>query len=446
MSHAVPFVPTLAHRLWRLLPSTARRVALAHMTALLAPRPDRVPPWAEYGLAVAGELSQPSGLGEGARLMIRAARTLGHPVWALDVPPPVGGKPISPAADRAPALPAPSAPLILHVNAPHMPLALLRLPRALVRGRPVVGYWAWELPTVPPEWRAGARFAHEIWVPSRFTAAALEPLLPGRVRVVPPALAASPPTPAQLDRAAFGLPPDAVVVLVSFNLASSFARKNPLAAIAAFRAAFGDRPDRLLLIKVCNTDHAPQDFARLVQAAQAPNIRLETRLMPDADRHALTMACDVVLSLHRSEGFGLVPAEAMMLGRPVIATAWSGNMDYMDEDNAALVGYRLVSAEDNRLVYRGGLWADPDEGDAVMHLRRLAGSAAGRRAMGEQARRSTATRFSAEPLRIALAGLGVRSIPDRAVAPAESRHGTARHGPTTLEVARQSPAIPEPVR
>ena len=112
------------------------------------------------------------------------------------------------------------------------------------------------------------------------------------------------------------------MVLVSFNLASSFERKNPIAAISAFRSAFGDRGDRILLMKIGNPTHAPDDFARIVDAVRGTsNIRLETRTFSSADLHALTNASDIVLSLHRSEGFGLVLAEAMLLRKPVIATA-----------------------------------------------------------------------------------------------------------------------------
>src|SRR3978361_2218740 len=105
------------------------------------------------------------------------------------------------------------------------------------------------MPEIPPEWRPAIACVSQIWVPSRFTATALEPLLPGRVRVVPPPLGLVPPVASACDRSAFGLPSDAVVVLVSFNLASSFVRKNPFAAVAAFRSAFGDRPDRVLMLK-----------------------------------------------------------------------------------------------------------------------------------------------------------------------------------------------------
>jgi glycosyltransferase involved in cell wall biosynthesis len=296
------------------------------------------------------------------------------------------------------------------VNSPLLPLALRHLPRGLVRGRRVIGYWAWELPVVPPDWRVGAHFVHEVWAPSRFTAAALGTLLPGRVRVVPHPVAAAPPVPAPLDRSAFGLPDDAVVVLVSFNLASSFARKNPLGAIAAFRAAFGDRSDRILLLKVGHPGHFPADFAQLRQAVgDAANIRLDTAELPRADRHALTRAADIVLSLHRSEGFGLVPAEAMLLGRPVIATAWSGNMDFMDETSAALVDYCLIPARDPRGVFEadGAEWADPVLGDAIAQLRRLADDAEARRALGARGQAMARARLGAAPLAAAIRGLGL---------------------------------------
>ena len=249
---------------------------------------------------------------------------------------------------------------------------------------------------------------HDVWVPSEFVAQAVEPLVPGRVRVVPWPLALVRPEPTRLDRQAFGLPADAVVVLTAFNLASSFERKNPLAAIAAFRAAFGDRPDRILLLKIGNHSHFPADFDRIAAAAAAsPNIRLETRTLPSSDMHALMAACDIVLSLHRSEGFGLVPAEAMLLGKPVIATGWSGNMSFMDDDNAALVGWRLVPAEDPRDVYTGACWAEPDQADAVAHLRRLADDPALRASLGARARQAAGVRLGTAALTDALAELGL---------------------------------------
>ncbi len=396
---------TLSLTLWRVLPKLARRSAMARATAWLAPRPDRMPPSGAHGLAIAGEFSRASGLGQSARLMADAAERMGVPVWRTDVPTPVDNR--AELQVPAGALPPPGAPLVVHINAPLLPLAFLRSPRSLVKNRRVIGYWAWELPTVPPEWHHGARFVHEVWTLSRFSAAALEPLAPGRVRVVPPPFVDAPPKPKHLGRDAFGLPADAVIVLVSFNLASSFARKNPLAAIAAFRAAFGDRPDRILIVKVNHPEHAPADFERLRQAAQAPNIRLETRILPTEDSHALTACCDIVLSLHRSEGFGLVLAEAMFLGKPVVTTGWSGNMDFMDSRTAALVGFDLIPVRDDRMVYRDSVWAEPDIGQATEHLRRLASDAATRYALGARAAEGVRLRLSADALASAMRDIGL---------------------------------------
>jgi glycosyltransferase involved in cell wall biosynthesis len=392
------------HRLWRLLPAGQRRLIFARGTALLAPRPDRVPPPAREGIVVAGELSRASGLGEAARQTRAAFETLGIRTWGVD---------IENRTAPVPEVPA-GAPMLLHVNAPVLPWALLRLPRRLVRGRRIVAYWAWELPTVPDTWRPALGLVHEIWALSRFTADAIATLMPPGsatpLRAVPIPLAVSPPLPSARDRASFGLPGDAVMVLVSFSLASSFVRKNPLAAIAAFRAAFGDRADRLLVLKVVHPEHFPDDLAALRAAiGGAPNIRLLTGTLSAADTHALTACADVVLSLHRSEGFGLVPAEAMLLGRPVVATGWSGNLDFMDTASAALVDYTLVPARDPRGVFEapGAVWAEPDIGSAAAHLRRLADDPAERAALGARGRAMAQARLGLAPVRAAVASLGL---------------------------------------
>ena len=396
------------HRLWRAMPAGARRRLLARGAALVAPRPDQPPPPVRDGVVVAGELARASGLGEAARLTLAGLEQLGVPGWSLRAGLRLPGETEDVAvADSAPP---PGAALALHVNAPHVAAALLQLGRGMLRGRRVIGCWAWELPVAPPDWRAGVDLVHEVWVPSRFTAAAIEPLLPGRVRVVPYCVACRPPVPAALDRAAFGLPSDAVVVLTSFSLASSFERKNPLAAIAAHRQAFGDRADRILMMKIGHSGHFPEDLQRLKDAAGgAANIRFETRTLPPADNHALTACADIVLSLHRSEGFGLVPAEGMLLGRAVIATNWSGNTDFMDDDTSVLVPYQLIPAVDPRGVFQAqdAVWADADVGIAAQHLARLADDPAARTALGARAQYAARARLGTDALAAALRGLGL---------------------------------------
>ena len=392
-----------------------RRAAIGRVTAMLMPRPRGRPLAPAGGVVVAGELGSASGLGESARVIATALERLGVPTWRLDIGLPGSG--MAPPAALPDDLPE-AAPLLLHVNPTLIPFALLRLPRRLVRKRRVIGYWAWELQTLPPDWLAARRFVHEVWATSRFTAGAFAPLERAgiTVRAVPAPVAEAPPLPSALDRAAFGLPEAAVVVLVSFNLASSFVRKNPLAAVAAHLAAFGHRTDRILVLKAGNPEHFPADMALLRAAiAEAPNIRLLTETMPTADAHALTACADIVLSLHRSEGFGLVPAEAMLLGRAVVATGWSGNMDFMDADSAVLVSPRLIPVEDPRGVYppAGALWADPDPQEAALHLRRLADDPDARAGLGGRARAMAQARLGSGALAAALRAIGL-PMPERA--------------------------------
>jgi glycosyltransferase involved in cell wall biosynthesis len=227
---------------------------------------------------------------------------------------------------------------------------------------------------------------------------------------VPPPVAINPPAPSGLRRADFNLPEHAVVTLVSFSLASSFARKNPLAAIAAHRQAFGNRPDRILLVKVTHAETFPRDYDILrAAAAGLDNVRFEIRTLSAADRHALTACADIVLSLHRSEGLGLVPAEAMLLGVPVVATGWSATTEFMDATSARLVDYRLVPAVDPRGVFEaaGAVWADADIDSAATHLRELADNNEIRVSLGAAGRAMVQSRLGDGRLRDAVRDLGL---------------------------------------
>ncbi len=354
-------------------------------------------------MIVAGEIAASNGLAESARILhqVIARHGLARGMLPLGLP----GFVAMPQARLAPG-----AALLAVVNAPVLPPALLRLPRGALRGRRVIGFWAWELPVLPPGWAQGARFVHEIWAPSRFTAQALTPLAPGRVKPVPFPMAAIE-LPVEGERADFGLPAAAFIVTTIFNLASSMERKNPLGAIAAFRAAFGTRRDHVLVLKLSHVEAYPADVAQLRAAiAGAPNIMLLTGTIPEARLRGLIRASDVVLSLHRAEGFGLIPATAMLLGRAVVATAWSGNMDFMAEGKAGLVPYRLIPAHDPRGTYEvsGALWAEPDVEAAAAWLRRLAGDAVARTAMAAAGQDYAREKLGAAPLLAALSEAGIR--------------------------------------
>jgi glycosyltransferase involved in cell wall biosynthesis len=371
-------------RLWQRLPQNTRTQILFDVSRLLAPLPD-ADPQGGFPLAIAGLFSTASGVGEGARLAYASLDAAGYAPAAFDLSPAFGQVELSQAAQRRTLAPGTGS-LIVHHNGPYLPHALWALGRARVRGRRIIGYWAWELPRLPDGWHASFRYLHEIWVPSTFTRDAVAAATDKPVHVVPHPL---PPMAATPDmRGKLGLPADALVVLNVFHLGSAFSRKNPLAAVAAFRKAFGDARDRVLAIKLI--DNGAQWARRELDAAiaGAGNIRLIEGMLPEADMAGLVAAADIVISLHRSEGFGLVPAQAMALGKPVIATAWSGNLDFMNAGNSALVSYSLIPVRDPEGTFDsdGQMWADVNVEEAAAWLRRLAGDADLRARMGAAAK------------------------------------------------------------
>jgi glycosyltransferase involved in cell wall biosynthesis len=184
-----------------------------------------------------------------------------------------------------------------------------------------------------------------------------------------------------------------------FDCGSSIERKNPLASLLAFRRAFADRSDCILVLKTIRTradDRSWQEVA--AAAAKMPNVRIIDREMPVGELTALMRASDCLLSLHRSEGFGLVLAEAMALALPVVATAWSGSLEFMTPATSKLVDYRLVPAKDQHDVYTsvGSEWAEADVDHSASCLQELAASPQLRQIMGARARETIGNRFSKE--------------------------------------------------
>jgi glycosyltransferase involved in cell wall biosynthesis len=399
----VPPRRSALRRLWQRLPQNTRSQILFDVSRMVAPLPDANPSGG-LPLAIAGLFSTASGVGEGARLAYTSLEAAGYAPAAFDLSPAFGQVELNEAAQRRALVPGAGS-LIVHHNGPYLPHALWALGRAQVRGRRIIGYWAWELPRLPHAWHASFRYLHEIWVPSAFTRDAVAAATDKPVHVVPHPL---PPVTATPDmRGKLGLPADALIVLNVFHLGSAFSRKNPLAAIAAFRKAFGDARDRVLAIKVI--DNGAQWARRELDAAiaGAGNIRLIEGMLPEADMAGLMAAADIVISLHRSEGFGLVPAQAMALGKPVIATGWSGNVDFMNNDNSALVSYSLIPVHDPEGAFDadGQKWADANVEEAAVWLRRLSGDADLRARMGAAAAKDVAAQLSPKIFARAVAAL-----------------------------------------
>ena len=203
----------------------------------------------------------------------------------------------------------------------------------------------------------GARTPHllnEVWAPTRFIHRAFEPnhADPRRTPMLPGML--PPVAPANMPRTHFGLDPSKFLFLFLFDMNSVMERKNPLATVAAFRQAFGGSRDVQLAIKVSRGDADPQNFARLQQACDEAGCVLIDRVLSREESYGLLNACDAYVSLHRSEGFGLTMAEAMFFGKPVIATGYSGNLDFMSADNSLLIPYEMTPLTLDYTVYRKG--------------------------------------------------------------------------------------------
>ena len=379
---------SLGHRAWRLLPPETRRWALFSAMASVAPRPNRPAPPPQGPITIAGYFRAPSGLGEGARRLADMLEQAGARVYRAD---------LTAALRQGPAGPPPDAPhgpgtLIMHVNGPMLPWGLAALGRKAVAGKHVIGFWNWELPVMPGDWQRGFRFVHRIWCSSAFVANAAAQ----RAGTIPVQVVHYPvpePARAPLGRADFALPEAAFIALSVFDASSSVERKNPLGAIAAHRAAFGDDPSRILVLKTYNTQQGGDAWAAVQQAAAGvANIRILDQELSRGEVWALIACADAFLSLHRAEGVGLALCEAMQLGVPVVTTAWSGNMDFMDADSAMLVGWNAVPARDERGTYsvRGAHWAEPDITDAATALQALAGDSALRARLAEAGRQRMA--------------------------------------------------------
>lgn len=247
-----------------------------------------------------------------------------------------------------------------------------------------IGFWAWETIEGPPaHWRGRHRHYDEVWAPSRHAAEAIARSVPFPVAVIPHPI--EPPAPT-LGRAALGLPAGAFVFLFISDGRSNLERKNPAAVIAAYRSAFPTpSPATMLVIKTRALQ--PHELAGLFEMAVGRgDIRILPETWDEARLVSLIAACDAYVSLHRAEGFGRTMAEAMYFAKPVIATAYSGNLDFMTPETAWLVPFRLKRLEAASGYYASGsTWADPVTDAAAVAMARLAADRAGAAALGERA-------------------------------------------------------------
>ncbi len=331
---------------------------------------------ANLGVNVIGFLRNTLGLAEAARLYVEALTAAGVPVSTSAVP---AHLPVDPATGktiirddqayedrRAPVEPAFN---LACVNADHL-LGLVRSGGAEILGsRRTIAHWAWETDVVPPGWFEAFRYVEEIWVMSTYVAENLGRVSPVPVVVVPQAIMAPDPAGADLALAA----DDRFTFLFMLDMLSTLPRKNPLGLIEAFCRAFAPGEGPRLMLKTINAQFRRPEHDKLRSTiGDRSDIELIDGILDPPQRSALLARADCYVSLHRSEGFGLTLAESMALGTPVIATGYSGNVDFTSSSNSYLVDWTpTLVGPDCEMYPPDGRWAEPDLDHAAELMRRV---------------------------------------------------------------------------
>jgi glycosyltransferase involved in cell wall biosynthesis len=284
---------------------------------------------------------------------------------------------------------------------------------ASAAGGYAVGYWYWELEYLPREWNDTVERVDEIWVATEFVAETM------RRSTTKPVVKIPPPIEVKLSRlyqrAEFGLPDGRFLFLFSFDFNSFPDRKNPQGTVTAFKRAFGaGRRDVGLVIKSINGANLPATLRALQDFVDGDDrIVIMDDFLSRDQVSGLESVVDAFVSLHRAEGLGLGLAESMHLGKPVIGTAYSGNLEFMDGENSCLVPYELVSVRKGEYLYDDARfrWAEPDLEQAAYYMRRLADDAEFRNRIAQRGQRSIRARFTpavtARLMRQRLAELGL---------------------------------------
>ena len=383
-------IPAIRPAVRALVPESVRaavREEVYYRANTAALRRAKPPAALKPGLHLAGLIEEPTGVGSAARLLARGCVEAHIPLSVTPLRSETGGHfPVPEWEGYFTDAPEKETNLLVF-NADCAGSLISRLGAEKLAGRRNIAHWSWELPVFPDKWPRAFRYFDEIWTISEFCRAAIAERTELPVVTIPYGIAPAPDL--SLTRSDFGLPEGRVLYLTMFDARSISARKNPMAAVRAYCRAFpADNGHTALVIKGGSGAEAERELASLRRetGGRADILCLAgAYTKPRID--ALLALCDVFVSLHRAEGFGLPIAEAMALGRAVLVTAWSGNMDYCRADNAVLIPYTLEKVGTLAAPPYDAWqeWAEPDIDAAAEGMRALASEEALRRSIGERA-------------------------------------------------------------
>ncbi len=343
-------------------------------------------------LNVAGYFRAELGIGEAARLLLRGLEAAGLPYQTVSCAETVSRQD-HPFATRDGGG-ATSDINIVCVNADQTPIFAQTMGPEFYQGRYTIGVWFWEVEEFPSAFRPAFDHVDEVWVATEFMREVLAKVSPKPVHkfhlplVRPNSPAALPAGPTGTD--------GRFTFLFSFDFMSILERKNPFGAIEAFKRAFAPNEGPVLLIKTINGNRTASDLERVrLAAADRPDIIVSDGYLSAAEKDALMARCDCYVSLHRSEGFGLTMAEAMSLGKPVIATGYSGNLEFMTPENSYLCSFEYTEVGPGSAPYPPDCrWAQPNLDEASAFMRQVYRQQEEARARGSRAATEIATRHS----------------------------------------------------
>lgn len=325
------------------------------------------------GINLIGDIRSDTGLGQSMRTLAGTLKANDIPfmIFQIDTPGALPGNNCS--WDAYVAEQVVYSINILHINADMWAKAYLKLSHQLLDERYNIAYWLWELEEFPEKWHPCIETVDEVWAPSEFICESIRKCTEKPVFRIPYSISLS--MPVRYEREHFGLPENQFLFLAMLDIRSISERKNPWGAVKAFCEAFtcqeANQKNIGLILKIGHADEkAIKPFREALKDYK--NTYFLTESMDRDEVESLIADADVLVSLHRSEGFGLPVAEAMYLGTPVISTDWSSTTEFANKSNACTVEYQIITLKKRYGPYEKGCrWADADLHQTAEYMRKL---------------------------------------------------------------------------